>query len=221
MTALALWALVGCTGRGPGPTPDQQLLAGSVTLSVDRTARRARLRVRTLLPAVGVPPAERHGLDLDECATLAPLPPLTGQVYRRAAVAARCDETELALQEGPTGTYTHLFATLPTPGTACEVSIDGERIALPPLPAAPVVQVARGRLTWDGQPADELRFVIPRTEGESTICRLRDDGDAPAPTGARLQLSFASRVALALPALADGSRLPVSVIAGTWRSPSD
>jgi len=213
------WVLAGCTGMGPGGDTDPVLLGGSVTMSVDVTARRARLRIRTIQPAPGVVPAERHGLGMDECATLKPLVPLEGQVLRPATVEAWCDGEPVSLDNDGMGTATHLFPQTPDPGTVCELVVDGQTLTLPPLPVAPVVEVVRGRLSWEAGDADELRFVMPRSDGESTICRLEDDGDAKAPTGARLQLSFASRVALALPQLEPGSRLPIAVIAGTWRSP--
>jgi hypothetical protein len=192
-----------------------------VTLSVDVTASRARLRVRTIRPGAGLPPAERHGLSLDQCATLKPLVALDGEVMRGAQVRAWCDDRELVMENGMHGVATHLFARLPEPGTPCVIEVDGQTLELPPLPEAPVIDIVRGRLRWEPGDADELRFVIPRTEGESTICRLRDDGDADAPPGARLHLSFASRVRLALPELNGGGHLPVAVIAGTWRSAPD
>ena len=210
-----------CVARPALVPPDDLLLGGSVTLSVDETAGRARLRVRTIRPSKGTPPAERHGLALDECATLLPLVPLEGEVLMDAEVQAWCGGQPLGLNTDFPGHAEHLFARPPPPGTVCEVSVNGERITLPALPVAPVVDVVRGRLSWLPADADELRYVIPRTHGESTICRLRDDGDAPAPIGARLHLSFASRVALALPPLGTDARLPVSVIAGTWRRPPD
>ena len=213
--------LTACLATAPPLRTDPVLLGGSVTLSVDMTASRARLRVRTIAPSPGQPPAERHGLALDECATLEPLPPLQDEVLRGAQVRAWCDEQELALDNDLHGVATHLFPRPPPPGTACVVEVDGQTFDLPPLPTAPVLDITRGRLRWEPGDADELRFVVPRSDGLSTVCRLADDGDAPAPPDARRRLSFASRVRLALPSLESEARLPVSVIAGTWRSPTD
>ncbi len=216
-----LGTLAACLRAEPSIPPDPLLLSGSVTLSVDVTANRARLRVRTIVPSPGQPPAERHGLALDQCASLEPLPPLQGEVLRGAQVRAWCAEQELTLDNDLSGVATHLFSRPPPPGTSCVVEVDGQTLDLPPLPEAPVVDIIRGRLRWEPGDADELRFVVPRSDGVSTICRLVDDGDAPAPADTRHQLSFASRVRLALPELESGVRLPVSVIAGTWRSPTD
>ncbi len=217
----ALWLLASCGFMPPLQKPQEEVLAGSVTLSVDVTARRARLRIRTIEPAPGPLPAERHGLTLDHCATLKPLVPLEGQQLRPAQVRAWCQDEELSLTGNQDGLAEHLFSGTPPPGTVCEIEVDGQSFSIPPLSTAPVIQVVGTRLHWEPGEGDELRFVIPRKDGESTLCRLRDDGEAPAPAGARKQSFFASRVRLALPMLQGEGRLPVSVIAGTWGAASD
>jgi len=213
--------LLACTARAPSEEPAEHLLAGSVTLSIDVTASRARLQVTTIEPARGVLPADRHGIPLGRCAVLEPVTPLAGHALRGSTVEAWCDEVALSLTSPAPGVTDHLFAGPPDPGTACEVEIDGSRITLPAVPEAPLVEVSAGRLRWQAGGGDELRYVIPRSDGLSTICRLEDDGDAEAPPGAGSRLSFSSRVRLALPELEGRGRLPVAVIVGSWSAPAE
>jgi hypothetical protein len=200
---------------------DKVLLSGNITLSVDVTAGRGKMRVHCFEPALSIPPAERQGLALDECAVLQPEMHQGPLVRRDCEIQAWCGDQEIAMPKPFPGYAEHLFTVLPAPGTYCEVAIDDEHFALPPLPVAPIVHVQHGRLRWVPAQGDELRFVVPRNQGENTLCRLRDDGDAPAPPGARRNLAFASRVRLAMPSTQDDAKIPVAVIAGTWRTPSD
>ncbi|MCB9758249.1 MAG: hypothetical protein H6739_00275 [Alphaproteobacteria bacterium] len=221
MIAVVL-ALVACRPPPPAGAPSATVpLVGQISLSVDRTAGRANLRIHSMNRAMRPPPAERQGVPLDTCRTVVPTSYAEGVVLAPRPVAARCGGTPLTLEEPATGVFQHSFDRLPPPGTRCEVDFDGVTIPLPPLPEAPDLRVTVAGLRWTPAGGDELRYVIPMTDLESTICRLSDDGEAPAPPGARTQLAFVTRHQLALVPLPEqDARVAVSVTAGVWHTPT-
>jgi hypothetical protein len=209
-----LLALLGCPPRQL-PPPSDALLVGQVTLSIDHDRGIARFRVMLHEPVAAPLPSERQGIPLDACETLVPDQRSDyGRVYRQAAVSLDC-AGERPLQQDAPGLWSHAFEQPPAPGTRCTLWLDGQAHALPPVPEPPDLELRAGTLSWTPQGADEVRVSIPRAEGRSTLCRLVDDGLAPAPAHMRGRQAFVTRVELDQVRLEDG-RLPMASIAGTW-----
>lgn len=209
-----MW-LLACVPQVLEPTEVRQ--AGQITLSADATRGTARLRVLVYDNHVGPLPSERQGLALDACATQIPEAASAARVFRDAEVRAWCDGVEIALTEAAPGSWSRALDGA-VPGTRCDVEIDGERLSVPPLPQPPDLEVRATRLTWTPAGADELRVSVPRGDGRSTLCRLRDDGAGPRPRGIGLQTAFVSRVELDAPKTEAG-RVPIASIAGVWLPP--
>ncbi len=208
-----LW-LLGCPPRQlPEPTP--ALLAGQATLSVDHHTGRSHFRLLLHEPVAAPLPSERQGIPLDSCATTVPEQHADyPRVYRDAVVSLDCDG-ERPLDRAAPGNWSHYFEQPPAAGTRCTLWLDGQAIALPPMPEPPEMRFAGGSLTWTGGGADEVRVSVPRAEGRSTLCRLVDDGRAPAPPHMRGRQAFITRVELDQVRL-DQGRLAMASIAGTW-----
>lgn len=218
---MSLLLLLACL-RPPEVAPGARVLqSGQISLSADLTLGRTELRIHTFAADLRPLPAERQGVNLGDCATLVPSSAAEGLVLRRAEVSARCDGEALPLQELTAGLMSYTFPGPVPPGLRCEVSVDGQTVALPPLPEAPDLRFGLARAKWTPAGGDEIRVVVPRSAGRSTYCRLPDIGEGPAPRGARSAQSFASRHRLALSEPEpDGSRVAVTVTSGVWMTPA-
>ena len=198
--------------------PSRTMLSGQVTLSSDLDRGVARLRVVLHEPVHSPLPSERQGLALDRCETLVPVSAVATGPPTEAEVRAWCEGEEVPLRRANEITWVHKFRELPEAGFRCRVEIteDGvaEDVELPPLPAPPDLEIGRG-LTWTAQGADEIRLSVPRSEGRTTLCRLADDGSAPAPRGLRLQQGFTTRVELEVIRVGQGE-LELASLAGVW-----
>jgi hypothetical protein len=189
-------------------------LSGRLSLSWDATSGKGRLAVASYLPAPLPLPAERQGIPMDACLLQTPSQLLDGALRGGIEVSASCDGAPLALEERMTGLWVHRIEAPPPAGMACEVTLDGRSYELPPLPEVPDLEVRGRRMRWTPAEGDELRVAFPASGGQSTLCRLADDGAARgAPRHATL--AFVTRQRYALPAAEEG-RLAISVAAGAW-----
>lgn len=221
---MSLLLLLACVGRPPPAaspsTEPQVLLAGQVSLSVDYSAGRANLTVHSLRPELRPLPQERNGVPMDTCRLVEPTRATADMVLMPREVQVSCDGEPLTLEEQVPGLHRHVFELRPEPGLRCAVKLGDAELELPLLPAPPDPRLEHGRLRWSAGGADELRYVVPQSGGQSWICRLVDDGDAPVPPGARLSQAFFTRHALAAYPLGKGeAQIAVTVTSGIWVTP--
>lgn len=208
---------------GACPSPRVEVapttLAGQVTLSADHDRDVARLRVVLHEPITAPLPSERQGLAIDSCDTLLPNTAVVGGPATGAEVRAWCGGEELALKQREEILWVHVFPEMPPSGLACRLEIDlGDGpigVALPPLPAPPDLERRGRQMEWTPMGADEIRVSVPQSQGQTTLCRLADDGKAPAPRGLRLQTGFVTRVEIDVVRLGD-ARLELTSIGGRW-----
>lgn len=215
---LAILALlVGAALAQPAPPPP---LGAQIALTVDHGLPQARLSVATFLPSAGPLPQDRQGIALDQCETLVPVSARDGMVMRDRPSEAECGGQPLPLAAEAPGLRSYYFVGIPEPGLRCSVTLEGVRFALPPLPEAPELEVGRLRLRWIPGGGDELRVVWPRSQSLNTVCRLRDDGNAPAPRDTVHRFGFVTRHLFGLgQAQAPGGPaygVAVSTTAGRW-----
>lgn len=196
----------------PALTPQDVELSGRISVNWDDSLQRGRIAVLRYVPSVVPLPAERQGIAMESCATVVPRQALDG-VLRETEVSVTCDGEPMALRANATGFWVHHFTDPQIAGLSCEVTLDGERIPLPTLPEVPDLTVRGRRMQWTAGESDEIRVVYPRSQGESTICRFEDDGEAIGPRPGRL--AFVTRHNYALPKVDDG-RVAVTVTAGGW-----
>lgn len=211
--SLVLSLLVACTA--PAAEPTDLPLGAQVALTVDLDMPQARLSVSTFLPARVPLPQERQGIALDQCETRVPVSAREGLIMQDRPALAECGGQPLPLASEAPGLLSYYFLGMPDPGLRCTVTLEGQRIALPPLPVAPDPDVGRLRLRWTPGDADELRLVWPRDQSLNTICRLRDDGAAPAPRAAVGRFGYATRHRFAQ-ARAGRYAVALTSTAGRW-----
>ena len=214
---IVLGVVAACLHQPLRPTPESEIVAyptrGRIAVTVDVTRGRAQLLINSFETTSLPLPQDRHGVAMETCRVVEPQSLRLGPASEANATAT-CGGVDLPLTEVGVGAWVHVFDPLPSEGLVCEVSLDGNTLLLPPLPASPEISLRGRRISWSPAEGDELRVIVPQSGSMSSICRFEDDGRGRGI--ARGAIAFATRYRYAHLVVADGTIVPVTVMTGVW-----